>query len=169
VTGYFNYMQRVLRAPLGLIFGAVSQVVFRFSAKNVTRPGLVTERMRQILAIVIVILVSAITAILLVHAHFPELAFLRDWIGMREYMIAFAVWMLVPYLFSPFATLPVVYDRQKTFFKLATLFNVCSLALLAVIIWKGTVVAAFWVVALMSLVYFSGLNVWIFGVARRGR
>jgi O-antigen/teichoic acid export membrane protein len=169
VTGYFNYMQRVLRAPLGLIFGAVSQVVFRFSAKNVTRPGLVTEKMRQILAIVVVILVGAIIAVLLVHAYFPELAFLRDWVGMREYMIAFAVWMLVPYLFSPFATLPVVYDRQKTFFKLATMFNVCSLALLAVIIWKGTVVAAFWVVALMSLVYFSGLNVWVFGVARGGR
>ena len=28
VVGYFNYMQRILRAPLGLVFGAVSQVVF---------------------------------------------------------------------------------------------------------------------------------------------
>jgi O-antigen/teichoic acid export membrane protein len=169
VVGYFNYMQRILRAPLGLIFGAVSQVVFRFSAKNVRRPKLVVEKMRQILAIVVVILVGAMIAVLLAHANFSELTFLRDWIGMREYMIAFAIWMLVPYLFSPFATLPVVYDRQRTFFKLAATFNVCSLALLAAIMWKGTVVAAFGVAALMSFVYFSGLNMWVLGVARHGR
>jgi O-antigen/teichoic acid export membrane protein len=169
VVGYFNYMQRILRAPLGLVFGAVSQVVFRFSAKNVTNPKLVTEKLRQIFVVIVLILVSAITAILLVHAYFSELTFLRDWIGMRDYMIAFAAWMLVPYLFSPFATLPVVYDHQKTFFKLAATFNLCSLALLSVIISKGSVVAAFWVAALVSLVYFSGLNVWMFRVAGHGR
>ena len=169
VVGYFNYMQRILRAPLGLVFGAVSQVVFRFSAKNVNNPKLVIEKLGQILAVVVVILVCAITVILFVHANFSELTFLRDWAGMREYMIAFAVWMLIPYLFSPFATLPVVYDRQKTFFMLAATFNLCSLALLFVIILKGSVVAAFWVVALVSLVYFSGLNMWMFRVAGRGR
>ena len=169
VVGYFNYMQRILRAPLGLIFGAVSQVVFRFSAKNVTSPRLVTAELRRIYLIVVAILVSAIVAVLLVHAYFSELTFLRDWAGMRDYMIAFAVWMLVPYLFSPFATLPVVYGRQKTFFKFSATFNLCSLALLAVLIWKGDVVTAFWVAALVSLVYFSSLNVWVFRVAGRGR
>jgi len=169
VVGYFNYMQRVLRAPLGLIFGAVSQVVFRFSAKNATSPGLVVEKLRQIFTIVVVILAGAIIAVLMVYAYFSELTFLRDWAGMREYMIAFAVWMLVPYLFSPFATLPVVFGRQGTFFKLSAMFNLCSLGLLAVIIWKGSVVQAFWVVAVVSLVYFFSLNVWIFRVAGRGR
>jgi O-antigen/teichoic acid export membrane protein len=127
VVGYFSYMQRILKAPLGLLFGAMSQVVFRFSAKNVASPELVTGKLRQLLAINVGILLLAGTGVLLVHAFFPELKFLNDWAGMREYMIAFAVWMLVPFLFSPFATLPVVYDRQKTFFKVATMFNLMSL------------------------------------------
>jgi len=169
VVGYFNYMQRILRAPLGLIFGAVSQVVFRFSAKNVASPGLVIEKLRQIFAIVVVILVGALVAIMLVHAFFSELTFLREWAGLRNYMIAFAAWMLAPYLFSPFATLPAVYGRQKTFFIVSALFNLCSLALLAAMIWQGTVVTAFWVVAVVSLAYFSMMNVWMFKVAARGR
>ena len=169
VVGYFSYMQRILKAPLGLIFGAVSQVVFRFSAKNIAYPELVVSKLRQVLAVNVGILLIAGSGVLFVYGFFSELRFLDDWVGMREYMIAFAIWMLVPFMSSSFATLPVVYDRQKTFFKLATTFNLLSLTMLALIMWKGTVVAAFWTVGLMSLAYFSVLNTWVFRVAGRGR
>jgi O-antigen/teichoic acid export membrane protein len=167
VVGYFSYLQKTLKAPLGLIFGAVSQVVFRFCAKNKLHPERVSRKLRQTLIINIAILMTAFAAISIVYAFFQEFAFLEEWSGLQHYMMAFATWMMAPFLFSPFATLPVVYDLQKTFFKLATTFNLLSLLLLAFIIWKGTVVMAFWVVGLASLVYFSGLNAWVFGIAGR--
>ncbi len=69
------------------------------------------------------ILLVAASGVVLAYVFFADLSFLKDWAGMREYMIAFAVWMLVPFLFSPYATLPIVYRRQKQFFLLATLYQ----------------------------------------------
>jgi O-antigen/teichoic acid export membrane protein len=169
VVGYFNYMQRILKAPLGLVFGAVSQVVFRFSAKNAADPGLVTHKLRQIFAMVSAILLIAASGVGLVYVFFADLSFLKDWAGMRAYMIAFAVWMLVPFIFSPYATLPIVYGRQKQFFQLATAFNLLSLLVLTLMIWTGSVVAAFWTVGLISIVYFMGLNAWLFRIAGSGQ
>ena len=34
IVGHYNFMQKILKAPLGLIFAAVSQVLFRFCAKE---------------------------------------------------------------------------------------------------------------------------------------
>jgi O-antigen/teichoic acid export membrane protein len=167
VVGYFSYMQRILKAPLGLIFGAVSQVVFRFSAKNKSHSDRVILRLRQVLATDSVILISAVVAVSVAYAVFPKLTVLNEWAGLEEYMMAFTVWMLAPFVFSPFATLPIVYDRQRTFFMLATTFNVISLLLLAAIIWSTNVIIAFWVVGLVSLLYFSCLNIWVFGLASR--
>ena len=169
VVGYFNYMQKVLKAPLGLIFGAVSQVVFRFSAKNSADPRLVTHKLRQVFAMVSAILLVAASGVVLAYVFFADLSFLKDWAGMREYMIAFAVWMLVPFLFSPYATLPIVYRRQKQFFLLATLFNLLSLLVLTLMIWKGVVIAAFWTVGLLSIAYYAGLNAWLFRIAGSGQ
>jgi O-antigen/teichoic acid export membrane protein len=169
VVGYFNYMQRILKAPLGLVFGAVSQVVFRFSAKNAANPGLVMHKLRQVFAMLSAILLIAASGVALAYVFFADLSFLKDWAGMREYMIAFTVWMLVPFLFSPYATLPIVYGRQKQFFQLATAFNLLSLLVLTVIIWTGSVIAAFWTVGLISIVYYASLNAWIFRIAGSGQ
>lgn len=169
VVGYFNYMQRILKAPLGLVLGAVSQVVFRFSAKNAADPGLVTHKLRQVFAMVLAILLIATSGVGLAYVFFENLIFLKDWAGMREYMIAFAVWMLVPFLFSPYATLPIVYGRQKQFFQVATAFNLLSLLVLTLMIWTGSVIAAFWTVGMISIVYFAGLNAWLFRIAGSGQ
>ena len=168
VVGYFNYMQKTLKAPLGIIFGAVSQVVFRFSAKNVSSPGLVTQKLQHVLLVNMGILACAATGVWVVYLVLPNLEFLDEWIGMREYMLAFAVWMLIPFTFSPFATLPVVYRKQKEFFKVATSFNLLSLTLLAFIIWSAGVTMAFWAAGLLSLVYFAALNSWLFRLSASG-
>jgi len=164
VVGYFNYMQKVLKAPLGLVFGAISQVVFRFSAKNQTDAALVTRMLQQVFPLVGGILMIAAAGIGFTYVFFSDLAFLQSWNGLQEYMIGFSVWMLVPFLFSPFATLPIVYGLQKKFFIAATTFNVLSLAAFALLIWKGPLIGAFWAMGLASIPYYAGLNLWLFRV-----
>ena len=169
VVGYFGYMQRILRAPLGLVLAAVSQVTFRFCAKNVKKPRIVASKLRRVLALVIGILGGAGLLVIAAYVVLPEIRFFDEWAGIREYMLAFAVWMMVPFVFSPFATLPIVYDRQRTFFQLATSYNLLSFAALGLITWQSTVVTAFWVVGLASLVYFIGLVGWAFRIVEHGQ
>ena len=169
VVGYFGYMQRILRAPLGLVLAAVSQVTFRFCAKNFKNPQIVVSKLTHVLALVIGILTGAGLLVIAAYTALPEIRFFDDWAGIREYIFAFAVWMMVPFVFSPFATLPIVYDRQRTFFQLATSYNLLSFVALGLIIWQSTVITAFWVVGLASLVYFIGLVGWSFRMVEHGQ
>lgn len=161
VVGYFSYLSRILKAPLGLVFGAVSQVVFRFAAKNSREIAVVAREIRRVYVIVIVVLAAAVLGVGVVYVAFDSISMLKDWAGLRQHLLAFATWMLIPFLFSPFATLPVVYGRQKQFFVAAATFNSLSLLAFAVLIGIVSVNAAFWVVALLSVPYYLGLNFWL--------
>jgi hypothetical protein len=88
---------------------------------------------------------------------------------LRDYLLPFAVWMLAPFLFSPFATLPVVFGRQKRFFQLATTFNLLSLAVLSLIMMHGNVATAFWIVGFASIPYFLAMNAWLLAVVDDAR
>ena len=69
--------------------------------------------------------------------------------------------MLSPFLFSPFATLPVVYDKQREFFLAATSYNLLALAALTLMFRAGFVSGAFWTVGLTSVLYYLAMNRWL--------
>jgi O-antigen/teichoic acid export membrane protein len=163
VVGYFNFMQRVIKAPLALLFSAVSQVLFRFAAKNRDDPALVAGALARTQRYVAGGLVAALLAVLMVREFFEFLPFAGRWAGLRDYVLPISVWMLGPFLFSPFATLPVVYDRQRQFFLVATGYNLLALAALTLMFSAGVVSAAFWIVGLASVLYYLGMNRWLLG------
>jgi O-antigen/teichoic acid export membrane protein len=165
VVGYYNFVLRTLKAPLALIFGAVTQVLFRFSARFARDPAMVVHKLRQTSTIVNILLALIFVGVVVVYFAFDRLPYLTGWAGMREYLPAFAVWMLAPFIFSPFATLPVVYGGQKQFFQVATAYNLISLLILAALLWAGFVTVAFWVVGLAAIPYFLAMNHWIFRLA----
>ena len=167
IVGYFSYMQRILKAPLGLIFGAISQVLFRFAAKNADRAGHVRQKLRQIAILDLAILAIAALAVVAAWMLIDRIEFMREWAGLKPYMPAFSAWMLVPFVFAPFASLPVVYERQKRFFQVATTYNLVSLLFLGLGLWLAGPVIAFWSMALLSSIYFLMLRHWVFGIVAR--
>lgn len=161
IVGYFNFMQRAVKAPLSLLFGAVSQVLFRFSAANRKDPARVASALSRTYRYVAWGLLAALLAVFLVQEWFEYLPLDDRWAGLREYILPFSVWMLSPFLFSPFATLPVVYDKQREFFLAATSYNLLALAALTLMFRAGFVSAAFWTVGLTSVLYYLGMNRWL--------
>ncbi len=166
VVGYYNFMQRIIRAPLGLVFGAVSQVVFRFAAKHVDQPSRLRTELGRLALISLALLVSVAFVISVFYANLEGLSFLSQWSGMRSYVPAFAVWMLAPFLFSPFATLPVVYGRQRQFLILASSYNLVSLGALTLLLRIGILQPAFMAIGLGSVLYFLALCAWVFRMPR---
>lgn len=161
IVGYFNFLQRAVKAPLALLFGAVSQVLFRFSAANRSDPPRVAGALSRTFRYVAWGLLAAMLAVVLAQEWFEYLPLDEDWAGLREYILPFSVWMLSPFLFSPFSTLPVVYDRQREFFLAATSYNLVALAALTLMFRAGYVAAAFWAVGLISVLYYLGMNRWL--------
>lgn len=169
VVGYFNFMQRLIKAPLALLSGAASQVLFRFSATHREDPARVAGVLLRTWRFVAGMLVAALAALFLVREYFEYLPFAKRWAGLQDYILPFAVWMLSSFLFSPFATLPVVYDRQRQFFLAATSYNLLALLALTILFSAGFVSVAFWIVGLASVLYYLGMNRWLLGFVHDSR
>lgn len=169
VVGYYNFLQRVIKAPLALLFGAVSQVLFRFCATNRDDPPLVASVLSRTNRYVVGGLVVAQLAVFFVQEFFEFLPFPDRWAGLRDYILPFSVWLLSSFLFSPFATLPVVYNKQRQFFVAATSYNLLALAALMLMFRAGLVAAAFWIVGLASVLYYLGMNRWLLGFVNDDR
>ena len=163
IVGYYNFMQRVIKAPLALLFAAVSQVLFRFCATNRADPQRVASVLLRTHRYVAAGLVAALLAVFLVRECFEFLPLADHWAGLRDYILPFSVWMLSPFLLSPFATLPVVYNRQRQFFLAATSYNLLALVALTFMFSAGFVSAAFWTVGLTSVLYYLAMNRWLLG------
>ena len=164
VVGYYNFMHRVIKAPLALLFSAVSQVLFRFCATNRDDSQRVTSVLVRTHRYVAGGLVAALLAVFLVQECFELLPLADRWAGLRDYIVPFSVWMLSPFLLTPFATLPVVYNRQRQFFLAATSYNLLALVALTLMFKAGFVSAAFWTVGLTSVLYYLGMNRWLLGL-----
>lgn len=169
IVGYYNFMQRLIKAPLGLLSGAVSQVLFRFCATNREDPAKVSGVLRSAWRYAGAALFAALVVLFLAGEFFEHLPFAGRWAGLQEYILPFSVWMLSSFLFSPFATLPVVYSRQREFFLAATSYNLLALLALTLLFRSGFVSAAFWIVGLASVLYYLGMNRWLLGIVHDAR
>lgn len=169
IVGYYNFMQRIIKAPLALLSGAVSQVLFRFCAANRDDPARVSGVLARTYRYVVGGLVAALLFFFLAHEFFEYLPFADRWGGLRDYVLPLTVWMLSSFLLSPFATLPVVYGRQREFFLAATSYNLLALVALTLMFSAGFVSAAFWIVGLASVLYYLGMNSWLLGFAHDSR
>jgi len=161
IVGHYNFMQRLLKAPLGLLFAAVSQVLFRYCAKNQDDLFLIRRTLAQTQRYVVSALLAVLVAVFLAYTYFEVLPLPDQWGGLRMYMLSFAVWMLSPFLVSAFATLPVVYNKQREFFLVATSYNLVALLVLSLMLRAGLVSAAFWTIGLTSILYYLGMNRWL--------
>ena len=167
VAGYFGFMQRLLRAPLGLVFTAVSQVLFRHvSSGDYSRS--VRKDLFRVLLLTLLILAVAVVCISLVLPGFNRIEFFSEWRGLREYVLPFSVWMLASFVFAPFAALPVVYGEQRRYFGLSAGYNIGTLALIGLLLAHASVHAAFTVSGIITLMYCSALVVWVFRLSERG-
>jgi O-antigen/teichoic acid export membrane protein len=169
VVGYYNFMLRVIKAPLALLVGAVSQVLFRFSAANRDDPQKVARALSPTYRYVAAGLAAAQLGIFLAWEFFEFLPLSGQWAGLQDYVLPFSVWMLGPFLISPFATLPIVYERQRQFFLAATGYNLLALAALTLMFSAGMIAAAFWIVGLASVLYYLAMNRWLLGLVHGGR
>jgi O-antigen/teichoic acid export membrane protein len=169
IVGYYNFMQRIIKAPLALLTGAVSQVLFRFCATNRDDPARVSGVLVRTSRYFAGGLVAALLSLFLVREFFEYLPFADRWAGLEDYVLPFSVWMLSSFLLSPFATLPVVYGRPREFFLAATSFNLLALVALTLMFSAGFVSAAFWIVGLTSVLYYLGMNRWLLGFVHDGR
>jgi O-antigen/teichoic acid export membrane protein len=112
-TGYFSLCQRILLLPTLLISGAIAPVFFS-RAKQAKQDGSLTALTERMLYSI-----AGINAVFVMFVAFFgeslfEVVFGDKWSRAGVYATALAPWLLLNFLVTPLATLPLVFERQAT-------------------------------------------------------
>ena len=117
-TGFLSQTLRVLRAPMSLIGAAIGQVFFpkasRMRANGQSIKSMTTKTMLGVTAV-------SVPMYIVVLAFGPELfsiVFGPEWTVAGEYARILSPWLALVLIVSSVGTLPVIYSRQSTAFRI---------------------------------------------------
>jgi O-antigen/teichoic acid export membrane protein len=130
VLGYYAFSMRVLRSPIGIVGGAVSQVFYQkaVAVYNVDGDlrGLVAAMIKRLALISAPIFV----ALFVFAPTMFSFVFGAKWAGAGVYVQILSPWMFLSFIASPISQIPIIVQRQRQIFFVSILGN--SMMLLSV-------------------------------------
>jgi O-antigen/teichoic acid export membrane protein len=145
-TGWFSLTQRLLLLPTLLISGAITPV-FYSRAREAHADGTLAAFAQRVLNAICGANVFFVVFVALFGEPLFALVFGTPWTRSGTYAAAMAPWLLVNFMVTPLATLPLVFARQKA----DLLFHAALLAARAGLMWA----AAYWGNDLTAVLAFS--------------
>ena len=131
-TGWFSLTQRLLLLPTLLISGAITPV-FYSRAREAHAEGTLAAFAQRVLDAICGVNVFFVVFVALFGEPLFAVLFGTPWTRSGTYAAAMAPWLLVNFMVTPLATLPLVFARQKA--DLA--FHASLLAARAGLMWAG--------------------------------
>ena len=131
-TGWFSLTQRLLLLPTLLISGAITPV-FYSRAREAHADGTLAAFAQRVLNAICGVNVFFVVFVALFGEPLFALLFGAPWTRSGTYAAAMAPWLLVNFMVTPLATLPLVFARQKA----DLMFHAALLAARAGLMWVG--------------------------------
>lgn len=168
-AAYYAFAMRLLRAPLGLLSGAVAQVYYpRAAAQRGDDARLRREALRLLAALSAVALMALPLALLPGEGLFA-VAFGQAWGEAAGYVHALAPWTLAAFVAGPLGVLYLVKERYALDFTLALAATLIAFALLFAARATGlAVLPALWLLSLGMTAYVvvSTIGEFVFVIGR---
>ena len=160
VAAYYAFSTRLLKAPLGLVSGAVSQVYYpRAAAHRHDDERLRRDALRILLASTTAVLLAWPLLLLAPDAVYGW-AFGAAWAEVGDYLRALSPWIFSAFVAAPLSVLYLVKERFGLDFSLGLAGTLLAFALLVGSWWvSGQVIVTLCVLALGMTVY-NVLSTW---------
>lgn len=116
--GYFDHSFRVLKLPVAFIGAAIGQVLFTRASKRTMNEEKLSEWAGKI---VIGLAALSILPFILIYLFGPQIfsfAFGDNWYEAGQLSSIMTWWLMLNFIVSPMAYLPVVLNKQRSFFVL---------------------------------------------------
>lgn len=153
-AGYWALTLRYLKAPAGLIGGALSQALYpRLTAARSSLEGLQAVRQSML-----VLMMLALPLILILLLWGPELfgsVFGERWHVAGELARALAVYIGMHFVASPLSIATIAWNAQAWALRLAIVGQLAFIGGLVAGLWFGGLIGAGWGVSVAMLAYFS--------------
>ena len=159
-AAYYAFSTRLLKAPLGLVSGAVSQVYYPRAASHRHDDARLRRDALRILAVSTAAVLLAWPLLLLVPDTAYAWAFGAAWAEVGQYLRALSPWILSAFVAAPLSVLYLVKERFGLDFSLGLAGTLLAFALLVGAWWaSGEVIVTLWVLALGMTAY-NALSTW---------
>jgi O-antigen/teichoic acid export membrane protein len=159
-AAYYAFSTRLLKAPLGLVSGAVSQVYYPRAASHRHDDARLRRDALRILAVSTTGVLLAWPLLLLVPDAAYAWAFGAAWAEVGQYLRALSPWILSAFVAAPLSVLYLVKERFGLDFSLGLAGTLLAFALLVGAWWaSGEVIVTLWVLALGMTAY-NALSTW---------
>jgi len=159
-AAYYAFSTRLLKAPLGLVSGAVSQVYYPRAASHRHDDERLRRDALRILAVSTTAVLLAWPLLLLVPDAAYAWAFGSAWADVGQYLRALSSWILSAFVAAPLSVLYLVKERFGLDFSLGLAGTLLAFALLVGAWWaSGEVIVTLWVLALGMTAY-NVLSTW---------
>lgn len=159
-AAYYAFSTRLLKAPLGLVSGAVSQVYYPRAASHRHDDERLRRDALRLLAVSTAAVLLAWPVLLLVPDAAYAWAFGAAWAEVGQYLRALSPWILSAFVAAPLSVLYLVKERFGLDFSLGLAGTLLAFALLVGAWWaSGEVIVTLWVLALGMTAY-NALSTW---------
>jgi O-antigen/teichoic acid export membrane protein len=132
VLGLYDFSFRMLKAPLGLVGSAVSQVFFKKAADTVNEGVSLYALARK--TVLLLFLLSLVPFGILMAFGAPIFAFMfgEAWREAGYYAQIMAPWLMVNFIVSPVSQIPLILNKQRKFFVLGIIGSALLIFSLAI-------------------------------------
>jgi O-antigen/teichoic acid export membrane protein len=159
-AAYYAFSARLLKAPLGLVSGAVSQVYYPRAASHRHDDERLRRDALRILAVSTTGVMLVWPLLLLVPDAAYAWAFGAAWAEVGQYLRALSPWILSAFVAAPLSVMYLVKERFGLDFSLGLAGTLLAFALLVGAWWaSGEVILTLWVLALGMTAY-NALSTW---------
>ena len=164
-AAYYAFSSRLLKAPLGLVSGAISQVYYPRAASHRGDDARLREDALRILRAASLVAFALLPVLLLLPDALYGWAFGAAWQEVGGFTRALAPWVLSSFVAAPLSVLYLVKERFGLDFALSLGATLLAFALLGAAVLAGQgVVAAMWTLSLGMTAYIIGSTVFEFTV-----
>jgi len=168
-AAYYAFAARLLKAPLGLVSGAITQVYYPRAASHRSDDARLRADASRLLRASAPAALIALPLLLLLPDAFFAWAFGESWAALGAYVRAMSPWVLSAFVAAPLSALYLVKERFALDFALSLGATVLAFALLGAGVLLGLgATATLWVVAIGMTAYIVGSTVFEFRVVIGG-
>lgn len=129
-AAYYAFAMRLLKAPLGLLSGAVGQVYYPRAAGHRSDDARLRRDAGRLAAALSAVALLLLPLLLLLPDHWVAGAFGANWAGAGVYLRTLSPWLLSAFVAGPLGVLYLVKERFALDFVLALVATLIAFALL---------------------------------------
>jgi O-antigen/teichoic acid export membrane protein len=132
ILGLYAFTLRLLKTPVSMIGSSVSNVFFQKASEIKNKNGNIQILVKQIILKLLIISIPFFLILVFFSPILFALFFGDQWKEAGVYTQILSPWLLLNFIISPISQVPIIMNKQKTFFKISLIGN--SLIILPIII-----------------------------------